>query len=298
MNPSPSVDPRSQLAYCDGQWTELDQVSIDLTDLGFRQAVTVVERLRTYGRQVFAPERHVERFLKACTGLGLLSTIDGTLDNRLLMHIVDRLINQLPVNQRETGIVLLATPGTTANGVCRLIAYTSPIDLQQVQRRRTLGQPLVVTDVYQVPNACWSPAWKVRSRLNYYLADQQAAAIDAEATGALLHFDGFIADTSIASIAIIRGDRWVRPPRGATLPSITMSVVEPIVAEIGLQVDEGGFDRRQLEGAEEVWLMGVTGGLWFARSVDGVAIYKSNPGYFYKKALCLFDQHTKTATGT
>ena len=248
----------SSIAFSNGRWVRRDQLALPLDDVGLRQGIILVERLRTYGGQLWQWIRHRSRLSSGCEGCGIKIHPDrwDEVVQRLLRQNADRIAN------RDVAVVLLATPGQS--DVPTMVAYLDPINEAAVERRRQHGQPVVVTD-YQLPSSdCWPREWKIRSRPMYYLADRAARSIDPDAVGLLIDHDAAVLDCSVASVAIVQNGCIVMPPPERALPSVSTMVVGDIAKDLGVPVDRKTFGIAELYDADEVWLMGTTTGLWFA----------------------------------
>ncbi len=249
------------IAWFNGHWINASQLALPLSDMGVRQAVMAVERLRTYSGNVFSAARHLDRFTATTKGL----SIDGLPDTSAIESIINELIQlngAFLQSHGDVGITIFATPGRS-NEVARptLALHLNRIDHPRHLRRRTNGRPVVVTDIVQPPAESWSRQWKVRCRLHYYLADQVASAIDADAVGLLIDADGSVTESSVANFAIVESDRIVSPPKQQILAGVTQSVVESIAKAAKLTWHYAPITPERLALADEILLMGTDTGI-------------------------------------
>ncbi|QEG40334.1 aminotransferase class IV [Roseimaritima ulvae] len=255
----------TNLGYLNGQWRAAEQLQVSIADLGFVQAVTAVERLRSYAGQLFERQTHLERFRQSAAVLQLnLAGID--LD-RLLDELLQRNAAWLAA-AGEFGLTLFATPGSGPPSPANLGMVCSRLDLPQIRQRQQFGQPIVVSDVQQPPPQCWPRQIKVRCRLHYYLADRAAAAYCPGALGVLLDQDGTLTETSVANLAIVRDGAIVSPPPERVLPGITQRVVEAYARREQIPWRHEPLPPECLRDAEEILLFGTTTGVWNGRLVD------------------------------
>ncbi len=271
-------------------WISADELCVSVDDIGFRQSVVAVERLRTYGRRLVCLPQHIIRWRRTLDHLA----IPVPVDEDAIAARIDELIGRNEPwcrQQGDFGITMLATPGCDPRrgaGATEIL-HLNPLNQAKIQRHRDLGQPLVITDVQQPPEKSWPRDIKVRCRLHYYLADRAAQQINPDAVGVLLDADGSVTETSIASLAICRAGGIVSPPPAQVLPGITQQVVQQVAQQLGVAWSHATLFPADLREAEEVWLMGTDGGLWFADRVDGVLIGDGCPGVVYQKLLAGFD---------
>lgn len=250
------------------RWCDRREVHVSIDDLGFRQGVTAVERLRTYEGRPFAVAEHLERFDRTTFVLAI-----DRLPKDQFASLIDELLrrNANPfVKHQDVGITLFATPGLVGLGQPSWAIHLNALDAEAIDRRRDRGVPLVVTDQQQPAEACWPRALKVRNRLHYYCADRIATAssLGPDAAGLLIDADGSVTETSTANLAIVRDGRIISPPAGQVLGGVTLGRVRSLATSMGIQWCHQLLFPQDLIDAQEVWLMGTDTGLWFANAVD------------------------------
>lgn len=282
-------------------WQILGQVGISVDDIGFRQSVVAVERLRTYSGRVIELRPHLIRYRRTLDFLG----INACIDEAVIADRIDELIAQNEswcAGEVDFGITMLATPGEITESRPGVDAKTSnvtqilhlnPLDHQKVRRHQTSGQPLVVTDVKQPPMECWPRDIKVRCRLHYYLADRRARDFASNAVGVLIDSDGSITETSVSNLAIVVNGEIVSPPSEQVLPGVTQDLVWRLASELSIPWRHETIYPAELRDADEVLLMGTDGGVWFANRVDGHPINGLRPGAVYQKLLEGFDRYVR-----
>ncbi len=275
----------------DGGWILNADLAIAVTDVGFRQGVVAVERLRTYQGVPLAVESHLVRWRRTLEHVGI--RIDS--DSAVCFERIERLIERNRAwcdSENDFGITMLATPGTagpTAAGPIEIL-HLNRLDHAKIAAHRQGGQPLVITDVQAPPEKTWPRDIKVRCRLHYYVADRIAAELNPAAIGVLVDADGSVTETSVANLAILRDGTVVSPPAERVLPGVTQELVMEIAAELDIAWTHAPLYPADLRTADEVWLMGTDGGLWFANAVDGVAIHAGAAGQCYLRVLDRFDR--------
>lgn len=290
-------DWQSRVSYLDARWCSHSEMRVSVDDIGFRQGVIAVERLRTYGGRPFAIEEHLDRWLRTTAELQITDLPRRQAIGGMLLELLER--NALLLHQQgDVGITLFATPGgptaPTATGptpqqTSTFGMHLNPIRHALIQRRRESGQPVIVTSVRQPPPECWSRGIKVRSRIHYYLADREAAEVDPDAVGVLVDDDASLTETSIANLAIVKEGRILSPVPTQVLRGITQSTCEKLAARIGIDWSTARLNVHQLVGADEVLLMGTDGGIWFANSVDSQPIAEGFAGEIYLRLRAEFD---------
>jgi len=275
-------------------WVPLEQLGVGIDDIGLRQSVVAVERLRTYQGHVVELQPHLIRYRRTLDFLNIAIVVD----DQLIAQRIDQLIlrNQTWCERAgDFGITLVATPGDSAvmaaedgYGGPTEIIHLNALNLNQIAKRQLSGQPLVITDVRQPPAESWPRDIKVRCRLHYYLADLKAKQFAPDGLGVLIDADGSITETSVANLAIIKqGSIWSPPPQ-QVLPGVTQEVVRSVAMELGIPWHHQTLFPADLRQADEVILMGTDGGVWFANRVDGHPIHNNQPGPMFQRLVAGF----------
>ena len=281
-------------AYRIDGWVPFEAVRIPVDDLGFRQGVTAVERLRTRRGQPFLLPEHLERMVATVAYLNIASPPTVSQLSALVAECLER--NRTAwIGEAEVGVTIWVTPGAVGsttpgpNSAGRTTSgpttsgpttsgpttsgptwcvHLNPIRRQMVKERLASGQPVVVTDVRQPPPESWSRQAKVRCRLHYFRADQIAQSIEPKATGLLLDTEGGITESNIANVAMVKNGQIVSPPSDRVLAGVTMSFARRVANRIGITWTEQAIFPHQLLEADEVLLMGTDTGVWPACSVE------------------------------
>lgn len=261
-------------AWKNGSWLPLEQTALSLDDIGFLQGVVIVDRLRTVDLRALDVGPHVERWRSGCAAVGITLPAEPRIEE-LIQQVIQR--NAACFPQQDFSVVMLATPGRAgeAGRPPTLILHALPIPWTTLSRWYELGQPLRAASQHSVPGACWSPAIKTRSRLQYYLADREAKqqARDSSASGVLLSsaMDGTVSltETSAANILIVERvgqsiRRLISPPRERILNGISLRRTLRIAEQAGIETRFEPISVERAEQAEEIILCGTTGCVWSA----------------------------------
>lgn len=267
-------DAEQNCGYFNGRWLPVDQWGLHIEDLGFLQAVTAVERLRTYGGRLFQPHAHLTRLSESLRVLQINQSVSELQD--LLEQWCDR--NRAWVKEQgEASITLFVTPGRKGWGpnaaadsplnpgsAPTVGLYGRPLKRSYVQSLHTDGQAIVVTDVRQPSAEAWPRGIKVRCRLHYYLADLAANQAFPNAAGVLVDDDGSLTETSVANLAIFDGAQIISPPVDRVLSGVSQGVVRAYSANLGIGWTHRPLMSAELGGAQEILLMGTSAGIWNA----------------------------------
>ncbi|TWU39278.1 D-alanine aminotransferase [Novipirellula artificiosorum] len=292
---SPRGSTASHVSFFCGDWIPYAEIRLSPDDLGFRQGVTAVERLRTYGGNVFSFPQHWDRWQRTTEYLKLAGLPGKAETEALVAELFHRNVDWIAA-QGDVGITWFATPGII--GACRatLGLHLNQIDHVRVHHRREQGQVLLVTDVVQPPDATWPRSLKVRSRIHYYHADQLARQYDTDASGILVDADGTVTETSIANLAIVEEGMIISPLRGQILGGITQQAMESVAQQQGLVWRKERISKDRFVAAKEILCMGTDTGIWFARQIAGQSTDLRKAGPVYQALVRGFDQRVNAAT--
>lgn len=232
------------LAYREGRFLPQSQAGLALHDAGFVQAVTVTDLARTFRLRLFRWEDHLVRFRQSCrlAQVPLLAD-DGTLTAAAL-DLVDHNGRLLDPGQ-ELCLVLFATPGplgwySNAPGPASptLGLYTFPLPFARYAPLFRDGATLLIPAMRHLPAAMIDRRIKHRSRLFWWLAENEVRGRDPAASALLLDDDGTVTETAAANLLLVRGGVVRTPPAGQVLGGVSLGVVRELCGGLGIPFEE------------------------------------------------------------
>jgi branched-subunit amino acid aminotransferase/4-amino-4-deoxychorismate lyase len=285
------------LAYLNGQLVPAQAAVIPVTDAGFVQGVTVAEQLRTFGGKLFRLERHLQRLAHSLE----IVSIDPPLPLAELGRIAEDLAarnHALLDPADDLGLAIFVTPGAYATfdtvaprSGPTVGIHTYPLPFHLWHDKYEAGQSLVVTDVVQVPAACWPAELKCRSRMHYYLADKQAREIEPGARALLLDQSGQVVEASTANVLIYRAkEGLISPPREAILPGVSVAVLEELAAGLKIPFVHRRLEPADIAAAGEVMLCSTSPCIWPVTRFSGLPIGDGKCGPVAKSLLAAWSQ--------
>ena len=257
------------VAYYNSELINRDELSIDISDLGFILGTTISERLRTFGGQLFELDAHLTR-LQQSLDITQLSPKESLSEiKEAAVTLVNRNHSLLKPGS-DLGLAILVTPGISKNSGCNVLMYTDELPFKQMREWYQNGIALQVSDHRQVPANCWPPELKCRSRMHYYLADLQANQRQAGARALMLDQNENVAEVSTANVLIYEHDNGlVSPEAGQILSGISLSVVETLAEEINIPFSRENITLDRLMNADEVLLCSTSPCVWSASQCNG-----------------------------
>ncbi len=176
-----------------------------------------------------------------------------------------------------------AVAPNTGPTVC---VHTQPLTFGAWADKYRTGDSLVVTDVRHVPPQCWPPELKCRSRMHFYLADQQARRAQRGARALLLDEQGFVTEASTANVVIYRNDQeLVSPPKEHILPGVTVAVLEELAVRLGIAFGNSELTVNDVANADEVLLCSTSPCVWSVTQLNGRPIAGGKPGPVSKRLI-------------
>lgn len=252
-------------AYCNGRFVPHEQAAIALADRGFVWGATVVDRCRTYGRRLFRWPAHLARFRRSCE----LCRIPQPKSDDELTRLAQELLDQNVAGAKpdaEFVVVLIATPGESEPN---LVLIAEPFAGSRYRPLLSRGARLVSPAARHAPDECIPRQAKMRSRMFWWIAEQQARAIDPEASALLLDSDGLITETASANVAVYHDGVILTPPRSTVLDGISMRVVEELAASFGIPFREARLTLDDCYSADEMILTSTPFGVAGVSSLNG-----------------------------
>jgi branched-subunit amino acid aminotransferase/4-amino-4-deoxychorismate lyase len=245
------------------------ELHIELDDIGFVMGTTISERLRTFGGQLFQVDEH---FARLSLSLGSLGIAAAELLSRVQAAAVDIVAHNIALcgAGSDLGLTVLITPGRVATNEPTVLVYSSTLPFSEMHGWYSNGVSLQVSSHRQVPENCWPSHLKCRSRMHYYLADQEARSKQSDARALLLDQHGNVAEASTANLLIYNKDVGLVSPRKENiLPGISLTVLENLAAQLGVDFQYADFSAADLLAADEVILCSTSPSVWAVRECNG-----------------------------
>lgn len=275
-------------AYLNGEWIDDRQLAIPVGDPGFSMGITATERLRTFGGVPFRQAEHLRRLRRSCDIIGMdadriVGEIEPAIEEFLSRH----------TDQWRDGddwaIVAFATPGI--GGKPTVCVHGFPLSFADWADSFTQGVPVYVSDHHQVPPNCWPAELKCRSRMHYYLADQQARRREAGARALLLDQEGYIGEASTANVVVYRdGEGIVSPQISKVLPGVSVAVVRELAEQLAIPFIERDLSVEEFRTANEAWLSSTSICLLPIVRCEGEPIADGKPGPVYQRVLTAWNE--------
>jgi len=292
------------LVYMNGHLLPQTEAQLPLHDAGFVMGATATDLCRTFGHRLFRLDSHLRRFRQSC----FLARVPQPLADEELIRLAEELVRHnaaLLSPEQDLALVLLATPGPVGyylgqaggpgDGPRTLILHTFPLPFARYARLVRDGTRLIVPSVRHVPAASIDPRIKQRSRLHWWLAEQEVHQIDPLASALLLDDQGRITETAAANFLLVRRGEVLSPPCSSVLGGVSLHVTQELCQKLGIPFHEQVLTVEDCLHADEAWLTSTPYCLAGVRQINGVEL--PWPGHLLGRlleawnALAGFDVH-------
>jgi branched-chain amino acid aminotransferase len=282
------------IAYLNGEFMPESRAKINVYDLGFVLGATLTEMTRTFRHNSFRLPDHVARLFRSAKYCGInLKQSPSELvakTEELIAHN-----STLIDDGSDLGIVHFVTPGEnriyagSAAASARMEptvgSHSFALPFSVWRYLFVDGAHLVTPSIRHVPPQCVDPKMKNRSRLHWFLAEQQAHLVDAQAITLLLDLDGNITECSGSNVVVIKDGTIYSPPLRNILEGISLCTVRDLAARLGLTVAYKDMQTYDVVNADEVWLTTTPYCIAPCTKINGVPIGNGKPGPLFAKMI-------------
>lgn len=274
-------------AYLNGAWRPDTGLAIPVGDPGFALGVTVTERLRTFDGAVWRQAEHIRRLRRSAEIVGIPTDVADELDAAIAEY--RRRHEPLREAGDDWAIVAFATPGV--RGEPTRCVHGFPLPFAGWAHQFAQGVSVWLSDHRQTPDNCWPAELKCRSRMHYFLADQQARRREPGARAILLDQDGYVGEASTANVVLyLEGEGIVSPIIDKVLPGVSVAVLRELADARGVPFVERDQTIEELRAADEVWLASTSICLLPVVRCDGRPIGDGVPGPRYQQMLAAWNE--------
>jgi branched-chain amino acid aminotransferase len=282
------------LAYLNGRISPISQAALHVFDLGVAMGATVTEMTRTFRLEPFRLEEHLARLFRSIRYVGI--SMDHTPESiaDLARELVDHNGRLIP-RGHDLGLTMFVTAGTSltytglADGDAHhkpsVCLHTFPLPYELYAPRLSRGLHLVTPATRQLPADCLDPRIKCRSRLHWYLADQQAREVDPQAQALLLDQRGYVTETSTSNVVAVFGKRIVTPREAGVLAGISLQAVRELSRSLGYDWSEADLTPFDLVNADECLATSTPTCLLPVTRINGKPVGSGVPGEAFGRLL-------------
>lgn len=249
--------------YVRGEFVPASKAHVKVYDLGIVLGATVTEMTRTFRHEPFRLDDHIARLYRSMK----YCRIDPGYGPKKMRELTDRVVadnTKLISQDDELGIIHFVTPGENAvyagaaGGANKLVPnvciHTFNMPLYLWKKHFTMGARVATPGTRHVPPVCVDPKMKNRSRLHWWIADQETHDIDPEAMSLLLDLGGNIAECSGANFLIARDGQVLSPTPRNILQGVSRQVVKELCSDLAIPFIERDLQLYDVVNADEAFM--------------------------------------------
>ena len=234
------------LVYIRGRLVPASQASVSIYDFGIVLGATVTDLLRTFRHEPYRLEDHVRRFYDSCKYARITPPISAEetagITRELARHNAEAAGAELAVVYFITPGENFVYAGSAAAGGGKLTPtfciHSFPVPFHLFRRFFESGLHLVTPSTRHVPPQCVDPKIKNRSRLHWWLAEQEAHLVDPGAMPLLLDLQGNLTETSGSNFLLVKNGTVYSPAPRNILLGVSRKVVIELCGKLGIPFAE------------------------------------------------------------
>jgi branched-chain amino acid aminotransferase len=287
------------LVFLNGEFLPASQAKLNIYDLGLVMGATFTEMTRTFRHEPFKPEDHIARLYGSLKYGGIKVSLSP---DEMLEKTVElaRHNSELLTDEQDLAVVHFVTPGenliyagaAAGAGVLTptVCIHTFPLAFGVWRELFTVGAHVVTPAIRHIPPQCLDPKTKNRSRLHWWLADQQTHLADPKAISLLLDLDGNITECAGSNFLIAKNDVIYSPTSRNILRGVSLETVQEIAQEQGLKWVEKDLQPHDVMNADEAWLTTTPYCIAPCTRINGVPVGNGTIGPLHQRILAAWSK--------
>jgi branched-chain amino acid aminotransferase len=275
-------------AYLSGEWMPFSQVKIDPMDRGFLVGDVVFDVARSFNGKSFRMQEHVDRLYRSLKFV----RIDPGLSPDEMLAISEEVIQRNEHLREEVGDFTISQfvtrgPGRWAHqaGPPAVCVKVAPIHFDRFARYYTEGAHGVITRTRSYSAQSLDPKVKHYSRMNFNLAELEAADVDPDAWPILSDLDGNLTEGTGYNVFMVTDGVLHTPGDRSILQGISRGMVFDLAAQMNIPVVEEDLQPYDLYTADEVFFSSTSPCVLPVTQVDKRQIRDGKPGPITQRLL-------------
>jgi branched-chain amino acid aminotransferase len=235
------------LAFLHNELMPQGQARLTLHDAGFVLGAAVTDLVRTFRHRLYRFADHLARFRESCR----LAYLEAPLSDAEITARAEELVAhnaRLLGPQQDLALVLFATPGPigyylgesggAGDGPVTFGMHTFPLPFARYRRLFEAGAYLAVPSVRHVPASSIDRRIKQRSRLHWWLAENELKQSHTGAQALLLDEAHHVTETASSNFLIVKDGLIITPPSPSILPGVSLKALKELSAELDIRWEE------------------------------------------------------------
>ena len=267
--------------YLNGEFVSEADARMSIFDRGVKTGAIVYEVTRTFSGEPFRLRDHMERLY---TGLKLLEIDCGMTTAEMEAATRETIeVNRscfpdgidFEINHDVSG----GPPGAPPTVIIHLCPLRAVAPLYDT------GVHAVIPPQHSIPARLLDPKAKVRGRVHFVVAGMQARKVDPKARALLTDEDGFITESTLANVFLVKDDALFTPEPRNILRGITRKAVIELAAQMDLPCRECNLEPYDAVTADEAFFTTTPYNIVPVTRLDGHEIGNGAPGPITKRVM-------------
>ncbi|MFQ5860548.1 MAG: aminotransferase class IV [Dehalococcoidia bacterium] len=283
-----------RVGYLNGEFVPQSQMLISVEDRGFHFGDTVYDVERTFNGQVFRLREHMERLYRSLAAVRMDPGLGLKEMERLTLEVVER--NE-PLREPGGDYVVrqFVTRGCGASALDQapptVGIFVSPINFTRFAPLfKKGGAHVVFPRTRSYPPEALDPKVKHYSRMNFVLAELEAADVDPEAFPVLLDTEGNITEHVRMNFFLLTNGVLRSPRERAILQGISRMTVLELAKNLGIPTVEEDLQPYHAYTADEAFLTSTQPCILPVGRIDNRPLRQQAPGPVVQQLLAAWSE--------
>ena len=270
-----------RVAYVNGEILPENQASVSINDRGFLYGDAVFDTTRTFNREIFRLEQHLDRLYDSLRYMRIDPGMDKSEMKEITMVVLNKNLEILPegedywVSQRVTRGVR-GLPGGMKPSV---VIECFPLPIEERAEYYRDGIKMITSSIRRTAPESLSPRAKMHNYINLIQAELEVQSQDPKALALLLDVNGNLCEGHGANIFLVNKGVIYTPKEQFVLAGISRQVTIELAANLGYEIKETALDVFDAYIADEIFVTSTSFCICPVAAINGLAVKsESIPG--------------------
>ena len=268
-------------AYFNGEWVPVSQAKIDIEDRGFTTGDVVFDVARTFNGKTFRLKYHIDRLYRSLKYV----RIDSGLSPEEMQDISEEAVRRNEHLRAEVGDYYVRQfvtrgkgPWTHSAGPPTVCVRVGPINTGPYAHLFKDGLHAVITRTRSYPSESLDSKIKHYSRMNFALAELEAADVDPNAWPILSDADGNLTEGTSNNVFLVTNGVIRTPGDGTILQGGSRNMVFDLASQLNIPVVEEDLQPYDLYTSDEAFFSRTGPCILPVTKVDNRQVADGEPG--------------------
>ncbi len=289
-----------RVVFHSGRYVPEREAAVSIYDAALSGGAMAFEVCRTFHGRPFKLREHIDRL---CHTLAAIGVEPGLSRDTWESHAQETLARNVTTEPSDVDWNIIFNVSSGPNSVFgeafaedafrpTVLISCFPLirRLASYAEAYQCGVDAVVPDQRALPPELIDPAIKIRGRLHYLLAANQAHAVCPGAVAVLVNQLGHLTESTNANLFVVRDGVLCTPRLKDVLPGVTRGTMIRLAESLEIRVSEMDLSPRDVQHASEFLLTSTSIGVLHARSFHGATVGDGKLGPVGRQLRAAFDK--------